>query len=1104
MATKIQLRRDLSSNWASTNPVLAQGEPGVELDTNNMKIGDGVKAWNDLAYTVQESGLQSVFVNVNDYYSQVARISEDGIHWTAPVQTGSIGAQQSMDWYSNSIAIGNGVIVYRAYNNILDRDELRYSTGPYQAAIVPNDDITRRGPNGEDITWESLDFGGGYFIAGGYYHDADVNTNRPIAAYSADGATWTKVDIDLAYVNGIVVAQNNHSAGTATGMTISSVTRGANGWLFSLNYQNNTTNPNGSDRLNPGAFYITSITTPLNSSSYFATMPASSWHSWFDGHGWISYYNTANIYVNSSADPRQGSWNDLLLSTAINNLNLSHSDYYGVEDIAAGEIDGVNYMAISDYYGVVYYTPDQGTTWNYVTPGPAYASIYRIAIGTQGGIYLGPNGTGNQIVWGQAPLSSWYGERVTISGSYVVELNGTWFMDNYDSNWGLYHDKAKTNRLDTSAFASYTTISKSAVHGKKGDNTLVLPDLNYIVVGQRVYAGTDNYNGQNHSQPQDRTYWLMTDEDREESWYEPNIVVAKNTDNNSITLKYPIYETFDNETVHFQALVKYTHGDEIRNLIYGGGKFVGTGNNSSRAYVTANMTDWVHTPFAQYQGGFSNGNFAYGALDINKNALRNDSKVVPSVTNSLTLGDTFNVNIVNTVDRYDLTFRDGPGGPSDYYGIGATSYNEGFININPTDALWSIGVHDKWRGGPNGGTVAIGSYTGRRQGGGVDIENSNIDTGYDEYYHARSVAVTTANNKFWFDDYYGSFIAPKIAIGNSNNYYDYYYGYNHIGDIHFETNSGSPWQSDLYVTEGYDLNIYSMFAPIESGGGVYIHWDDTNKISLNGDGVTIHASSDYQWQFTSDNNGTLYAPNWYGAGSDIDMGGYWAIGQRHGNAGYPYIGATDNVDPDPYDFVIQAGHANRPGSSTYNYWYFNRDGSLQLPPSGHINVGGFWQIGSGCVNIQATDVVSMGDAYDLQITANSQYWYFQQDGKFKLPSGGDIVDSNGHSVLNQDIPQHAVSANGDYTIALSDRGKHIYKTGTGSIYIPTNAAVAFPIGTCITLVTGTGQSTTITPVDSGTTTLVLSKFGTDNEINIPADTYVTILKIETDKWIVQT
>ena len=50
MATKIQLRRDLETNWETSNPILSQGEPGLAMDINRYKIGDGVKAWKDLPY----------------------------------------------------------------------------------------------------------------------------------------------------------------------------------------------------------------------------------------------------------------------------------------------------------------------------------------------------------------------------------------------------------------------------------------------------------------------------------------------------------------------------------------------------------------------------------------------------------------------------------------------------------------------------------------------------------------------------------------------------------------------------------------------------------------------------------------------------------------------------------------------------------------------------------------------------------------------------------------------------------------------------------------------------------------------------------------------
>ena len=50
MASKIQFRRDTSTNWSNTNPTLAQGEPGIETNTLKFKIGDGTTAWNSLNY----------------------------------------------------------------------------------------------------------------------------------------------------------------------------------------------------------------------------------------------------------------------------------------------------------------------------------------------------------------------------------------------------------------------------------------------------------------------------------------------------------------------------------------------------------------------------------------------------------------------------------------------------------------------------------------------------------------------------------------------------------------------------------------------------------------------------------------------------------------------------------------------------------------------------------------------------------------------------------------------------------------------------------------------------------------------------------------------
>jgi hypothetical protein len=63
MATRIQFRRGLAASWTSANPTLAQGEMGIELDTDLFKIGDGLTAWNTLSYGGLQ-GAQGTSINV--------------------------------------------------------------------------------------------------------------------------------------------------------------------------------------------------------------------------------------------------------------------------------------------------------------------------------------------------------------------------------------------------------------------------------------------------------------------------------------------------------------------------------------------------------------------------------------------------------------------------------------------------------------------------------------------------------------------------------------------------------------------------------------------------------------------------------------------------------------------------------------------------------------------------------------------------------------------------------------------------------------------------------------------------------------------------------
>ena len=52
MPRTIQLRRGIATEWSSYNPILAEGEMGIETDTLKLKIGNGTDYWNDLDYYI--------------------------------------------------------------------------------------------------------------------------------------------------------------------------------------------------------------------------------------------------------------------------------------------------------------------------------------------------------------------------------------------------------------------------------------------------------------------------------------------------------------------------------------------------------------------------------------------------------------------------------------------------------------------------------------------------------------------------------------------------------------------------------------------------------------------------------------------------------------------------------------------------------------------------------------------------------------------------------------------------------------------------------------------------------------------------------------------
>lgn len=114
------------------------------------------------------------------------------------------------------------------------------------------------------------------------------------------------------------------------------------------------------------------------------------------------------------------------------------------------------------------------------------------------------------------------------------------------------------------------------------------------------------------------------------------------------------------------------------------------------------------------------------------------------------------------------------------------------------------------------------------------------------------------------------------------------------------------------------------------------------------------------------------------------------------------------------------------------------------------------------------------------------------------PSGSNGTNGTNGTDGVAVYPQNIQS--GNYTLALSDAGKHIYSSNTSAqtITIPTNASVAFPIGSVVTI------------VNMGTTKIGLSVSGVSiiptgsitalSSAQIPSGTSVQLMKTATNTW----
>jgi hypothetical protein len=132
-------------------------------------------------------------------------------------------------------------------------------------------------------------------------------------------------------------------------------------------------------------------------------------------------------------------------------------------------------------------------------------------------------------------------------------------------------------------------------------------------------------------------------------------------------------------------------------------------------------------------------------------------------------------------------------------------------------------------------------------------------------------------------------------------------------------------------------------------------------------------------------------------------------------------------------------------------------------------------------------------------------------GSTVIPSGTTVTTIAGLTLTSPTIndPKLNLSINANtattYTFVLTDNGKLVTSNNASAqtLSIPTNASVAFPIGTQINVawITGAGQPT-INAVTSGTTTILSTGVTSTAPKLRVVNSVATCIKVATDTWLV--
>ena len=508
-------------------------------------------------------------------------------------------------------------------------------------------------------------------------------------------------------------------------------------------------------------------------------------------------------------------------------------------------------------------------------------------------------------------------------------------------------------------------------------------------------------------------------------------------------------------------------------------------SQSFRQYLTQRLPDSATDPTVLVNGNIS--------LTYTSNSIELDQITLYVNEAPATDPTTITSIVINTVaeNRMDIVggmqnsmeFVSGSG-----WGVNIESRLTGDVSIRAGDDI-VIQAGNQFRSDSSGGDIDI--YGGR--GGDADHEDSGGDGGDLDIiagrggdasadYSAGDGGVTTiragsggtANSAENRQAGFGANLNLYAGAGGNND---------------GEVNSGN---------EGGNVNIYAGASTNNDTGGGIVLQAGASGGTGGGGSITLRTTTTSNanriWIF--DNDGSLTLPSGdiideTAAGETITLAG---AGLAVVNQTYIKTGPLIYTGTNGVTIENQAG----------DVWVCLQDNDAKYTSMDNLIT---WIDGTGGLPAPTSTLNTIVRA--TSITVGAKTWAFGVDGKLRLPTPGDIVDSNGESFL-KDIPQNYPTgfSEGVYVLQDSDRGRHIVIDGEqgNSIMVPTDATAPMPIGSTIVLVIKPGPYSIVVGSE-GNNAVVIHGAGVGSnmiyELNAGnGGAMATLVKIGTNEWMI--